>query len=191
MKDKDEPVILKKNSIIFADDAHGFERFFKLEHWCVKTADREDDRIVWIRGEFVLIVAVTPEQKVVVLREYKQAAGTVLLGLPAGAKKNDETPKAAALRELREESGYSATEDHCSVFGPFLNSPDKSTEKHYVVFVSDVVKFDSPSPDESETILEVKLLDLESAKREIKIGMHRMALQEVHDLLADQKTGMT
>ncbi len=185
MKDENGTVVLKKSPIAFGGDAAGLERFFRLEHWRVKTGEREDDRIVWIRGAFVLVVALTPERNVVLLREYKQAAGEVLLGLPAGTMKKGETPQAAALRELREESGYSASEDRCDVIGPFLNSPDKSTERHFVVLVEDAVKSGPSRPEESETILGVELLDLESARREIRIGMHRMALQEVQHLLAD------
>lgn len=181
--------VLARNPITFAGEAAGLECFFKLEHWRVKTADREDDRIVWIRGGFVLIVAITPEQQVVTVQEYKQAAEKVLRGLPAGAMKKDETPQAAALRELSEETGYSAPEHRCLVLGPFLNSPDKSTETHYVMLVRDAVKSGPPKHDRSETIIAVELLDPDSAKQQIRIGMHRMALYEVDDLLEDQDRG--
>lgn len=186
MKKDNKAVVLSGGKINFAGHAAGLERFFRLEHWRVRTAHGEDDRVVWIRGDFVLVVAITPDQRVVTVREYKHAAETVLLGLPAGTKKNDETIRAAALRELREESGYTAIEDHCHVLGPFLNSPDKSTERHYVVLVRDAVKSGPFKPDESEMILEVELLDLESAKREIRIGMHRMALWEASNFLPDE-----
>lgn len=185
VRDKDKPAVLTKTPIAFADEAAGLERFFKLELWRVRTADGEGNRIVWIRGDFVLVVAVTPEQKIVTLCEYKQAVQTVLRGLPAGAMKKGETPQAAALRELREETGYTSTEDRCRVLGPFLNSPDKSTERHFVVLVRDAVESGPSKPDESEMILAVELLGLESAGREIKIGIHLMALYEVRPLLAD------
>ncbi len=117
-------------------------------------------------------------------REYKQAVEQTLLCLPAGGKKDNESPQAVALRELREESGYASTEDHCHVFGPFFNSPDKSTERHYVVVVLGAVSKGSPTPEESETILGVQLCDADSAKEKLSIGMHRMAMDVANEFLA-------
>ena len=104
MRDKSANVVLTRDQITFAGDAAGLENFFKLEHWHVRVGDRESDRIVWRRGDFVLVVAVTPEKKIVTIREYKQAAQKFLLGLPAGAVRGrSETSYGAAVRELREE----------------------------------------------------------------------------------------
>ena len=99
-------VVLKKEPIRFSGGASGLERFFKLEHWRVNCEGQEDDRVVWTRGDFVLVVAITPKQEVVLIREYKQAIEQAVLCLPAGGKKKDESPREAGLRELREESGY-------------------------------------------------------------------------------------
>jgi len=137
-----------------------------------------------LRGEFVLIVAITPDQKVVLVREYKQAVEQVLLGLPAGAVKKGESPTDAALRELREESGYVGDTDSCQAFGPFFNSPDKSTEKHHVVLVRGVWKQGPADPEESETILGVQLCDRKIAKSKMQIGMHRMAVDVALEFLA-------
>lgn len=55
---------------------------------------------------WVSILAVTPQREVIMVREYRHGAGVVGLGLPGGGGAGDETPAAAAHRELLEETGY-------------------------------------------------------------------------------------
>ena len=55
---------------------------------------------------FVVIFPITPEENVVLVRQYKHGIGEIVLELPAGAIDQGETAEHAALRELREETGY-------------------------------------------------------------------------------------
>ncbi|OGZ72566.1 MAG: hypothetical protein A2908_01695 [Candidatus Staskawiczbacteria bacterium RIFCSPLOWO2_01_FULL_38_12b] len=174
--------VLSKTPIAFAPTATGLEKFFKLEHWRVKVDDREDDRIIWRRGDFVLIVAITKDAQVVLILEYKQAVEKVLLCIPAGAVKKDEKPEVAALRELRKETGFTGAEKECRVLGPFYNSPDKSTERHFVVVVTDAIRQGEATPEECETILGVQLCPLIGAKDKLEVGLHYMAVAMVTEL---------
>ena len=60
------------------------------------------------------IVAVDPEGRVLLVRQYRHPAGRALLEIPAGTLDRDpasgatEDPDAAARRELEEETGYRA-----------------------------------------------------------------------------------
>ena len=56
----------------------------------------------------VAIVAVTPQRRLVMVRQYRYAAGRFLLEIPAGTLEPGESPEDTARRELREETGYSA-----------------------------------------------------------------------------------
>jgi ADP-ribose pyrophosphatase len=57
--------------------------------------------------DWVNIVAVTPDQKLVMVEQYRQGTDTVELEIPGGLLNGpDESPLAAGLRELREETGY-------------------------------------------------------------------------------------
>ncbi|MEW6031318.1 MAG: NUDIX hydrolase [Bacillota bacterium] len=56
----------------------------------------------------VAVVPVTTEGEVVLVRQYRYAAGEELLEIPAGTLEPGEEPAACAVRELREETGRSA-----------------------------------------------------------------------------------
>ncbi|MCS6971070.1 MAG: NUDIX hydrolase [Planctomycetota bacterium] len=53
------------------------------------------------------VVAVTPEQQIVLVEQYRRGCDAVTRELPAGDCE-DEAPAEAALRELAEETGYRA-----------------------------------------------------------------------------------
>lgn len=73
------------------------------------------------------IVALDDEDRVLLIRQYRQPVGGYLFELPAGLRDvSGEHPLSTAQRELLEESGYVAREWHVLV--DFFNSPGGSTE---------------------------------------------------------------
>ena len=59
-------------------------------------------------GNAVVILAITEDNKVLMVREARSAIGKIVLTLPAGKLEENEDPKQAAIRELEEETGYKA-----------------------------------------------------------------------------------
>ena len=67
----------------------------------------EHDFFVIDSVNWVNIVAVTSDQKLVMVEQYRHGSNTVELEIPGGMMDPDETdPVTTAVRELREETGY-------------------------------------------------------------------------------------
>lgn len=59
-------------------------------------------------GPWVNVVAVTPAEELVLVRQERHGIGDFTLEIPGGLVDPDEDPAASALRELREETGFEA-----------------------------------------------------------------------------------
>ena len=58
----------------------------------------------------VVLVPLTADRRVLLVRQYRYVPAEVLLELPAGSLRPGEDPSACAARELAEETGYRARE---------------------------------------------------------------------------------
>ena len=97
----------------------------------------------------VVILGITSEGKIPVVRQYRKAAGKVMLELPAGKLERGEDPAEAALRELKEETGYSAgVIKHVASFYPTVGYSDEILH----VFFADELTAGETDFDENESI---------------------------------------
>lgn len=97
----------------------------------------------------VVIVPLDEDGKVVMVRQYRKAAGRELLELPAGVIEGDASPLDAARRELREETGLDASE--LTELGSFFAAPGSMTELLHSYLATGL--FSNPlDPDDDERI---------------------------------------
>ncbi|WP_374166737.1 NUDIX hydrolase [Arcticibacter sp. MXS-1] len=65
-----------------------------------------DDYYVLEYPDWVNAVAVTEDNEVILIRQYRHASGEVILEVPGGCIDPGESPEEAVKRELLEETGY-------------------------------------------------------------------------------------
>ena len=74
-------------------------------------------------NDSVEIMAVTPEKKIILVRQFRPALGISMLELPAGLVDPGELCEEAIIRELREETGYVC--DALTYLGSFRIAPSR------------------------------------------------------------------
>lgn len=99
----------------------------------------------------VAVVPVDEDGRVLMVRQFRQAAGDTLLEIPAGKLEPDEDPWTCGRRELEEETGYEC--EHLVLLTKFYTSPGMSDEQVHV-FLGTGLKLVTamPSHDGSEPI---------------------------------------
>ena len=81
---------------------------FRVRKHEVETINGSSIRDIVEHSGGSIMVAVTDEGKVLMVRQYRKAFEKALLELPAGKRDPGEDPLVTAARELREETGYTA-----------------------------------------------------------------------------------
>jgi ADP-ribose pyrophosphatase len=98
-----------------------------------------------------LAVPVTPEGKLVLVRQYRFTLQGRLLEFPAGTVERHEDPAETIKREIEEETGYRAHQ--WQKLGEFPVAPGYSDELIYAFLAQDLEKLEAPpSPDDDEDI---------------------------------------
>jgi len=96
----------------------------------VTTNGSESIREIVEHGNCIAVVAIDGEDRVLLVRQFREAIGKTSLEIPAGGIESEEDSAQAMQRELREETGYQA--NHVRKIGGFYSSPGYSTEYLYL-----------------------------------------------------------
>ncbi|MBV9385996.1 MAG: NUDIX hydrolase [Chroococcidiopsidaceae cyanobacterium CP_BM_ER_R8_30] len=127
-----------------------------------------DDYFITVGPDVVQILAVTNDQEIVLVRQYRHGANEIMLELPAGAfYPDEESPQTAAIRELREETGYFA--ETITPLAVLHDNPSKTTHKVHLFVAENAIKVGPQQLDITEEI-DVVLVPLEAVMEKIATG---------------------
>lgn len=116
-------------------------------------------------GTAVAVAAFTEDNKMVLTRQYRHPMGKVIYDIPAGGPENGETLEEAALRELEEETGYTA--EKLEWLGRFAWAPGAMSGMVEIFFTKSLKRKGSFNPNE---IANVELVDFGKVLRRVLKG---------------------
>jgi len=105
---------------------------------------------VMAEKEWVHVVAVDADGRILLVRQYRHAAGMVCSEFPSGIAEEGEAMVEAAKRELREETGYQAEE--WKEIATFHANPARQTNRVHCFLARGLKQVGAPSLDASEEI---------------------------------------
>lgn len=163
--------------------------YFRLRCDQIELADgtRVGDYYVRESRGFAVVFAVTPDERVVLVRQYKHGIAETVLELPAGGIDPGETAEACAARELAEETGYVSAPGDLTLLRTFILDPTSSTTRYHLYYAKDArplasLKFD---PLEDITLELVTFAELRRYVRDgtIAVGSQVAAIYHALDVL--------
>lgn len=130
-------------------------------------SQREADFIVCESADWALTIPITSDGQVVFIRQYRHGQRQVVLEIPGGVLDEGESPEAAGVRELREETGYQP--GRVSYLGRLMPNPALNSAWCHVVVAEDCRYVSAAQPDGLEH-LEVELHPLDHVPEMIRSG---------------------
>lgn len=114
----------------------------------------------------VAIIALTNENKIVMVEQYRKALEKTIVEIPAGKLEKGEEPADCARRELEEETGYEC--QRLEPFVSFYTSPGFSDEIVHLYTAKGLSKKENAAALDEDEFLNLKELTLDEAVQEVK-----------------------
>ncbi|WP_186578293.1 NUDIX hydrolase [Aquibacillus kalidii] len=120
----------------------------------------------------VAVIAVTKENKIIFVEQYRKPLEKSIVEIPAGKLELGEEPIVTAKRELEEETGYTTNE--LELVSSFYTSPGFADEILYIFFTDKLELLTETKDLDEDEFVELMELSLEDALELIK-------QQKIHD----------
>lgn len=153
---------VKKSDIVFK----GFVFDIKVDQ-IEYNSGNEGVREVILHNGGAVVLPVTDDGKIVLVKQYRYPFDEIMYELPAGKLEKNEDPKECATRELTEETGYSS--DKVSFLGKIYTSPGFCDEILYIYLAEELVAGDH-NREEGEDGMEVYELTIAEVDKMVAEG---------------------
>jgi ADP-ribose pyrophosphatase len=117
--------------------------------------------------DWVAVIPVTPNNELVMVRQYRHGTEELSLEPPGGLVKDGQGPEQSAMEELEEETGYRAQAFH--LLGWMHPMPAILTNRFYVYLAKNVTPTGVRNPEETEEI-ETILVPVSQLNEYIRTG---------------------
>ncbi|WP_077618682.1 NUDIX hydrolase [Bacillus sinesaloumensis] len=114
----------------------------------------------------VAVLALTDDNKLLMVQQYRKALEKVIVEIPAGKLEKGELPEVTARRELEEETGYV-----CETLTPlisFYTSPGFADELVHLFIAKGLKKIENPAGLDEDEFVDVLEITMEEALEFIK-----------------------
>lgn len=113
------------------------------------------------------LIPLIDDDKILLVKQYRHAAGKTLLEIPAGKIERKETKKQAAHRELIEETGY---DGKISLLTSWYLAPGYDTELMYVFIANNLKKIRNAVGYDDDENIELKIVNINEAIKMCVMG---------------------
>jgi ADP-ribose pyrophosphatase len=124
--------------------------------------------------DWVAVIAVTPDEQLVMVSQYRHGTAELSLEPPGGLVKEGQTPEQSGKEELEEETGYVA--GSWRLLGWMHPMPALFTNRFYVYEATSATLTGNLNPDETEEI-ETVLVPVTEIEDYIRTGRIRCSVQ--------------
>lgn len=146
---------------------------------CVRTGAIQDFYYIHCY-DWVNVIAVTPKNSLVMIRQFRHGSGNLEIEVPGGGiDRQDVDPVAGGARELLEETGYRG--ENGRIIGKVCPNPALQNNLCFTVMFDNCVKVSEPQLEDTEEI-ETELVSMPELDKLVTGGhiRHGLVLNAIH-----------
>jgi 8-oxo-dGTP pyrophosphatase MutT (NUDIX family) len=103
----------------------------RQDRYLFQPTQKEGEFVICDSTDWAMVIPITVDGQVVLIRQYRHGVREVVLEIPGGLLDHGESPEEAAIRELREETGYEC--DSIRMLSRLLPNPSINNATLHVV----------------------------------------------------------